>query len=88
MPHYFFHVSDGSDYPDPHGTILPDLDAARAHALAYFGDLIRDAPCEFWNGDQWTMNVADHRGLVLFSLYFVGLDAPVLADKQQSIPRG
>ncbi len=42
MPRYFFHLRYGPDKLalDPEGEILPDGEAARAHALAAARDLI------------------------------------------------
>ena len=78
---YYFHVRDGSDHRDDQGTELPDLQAARDHAVRYFGDLLRHAPPKFWNGEQWLMEVTGEDGLVLFSLHSFGIDAPALAGK-------
>ena len=81
MQRYFFNVHDGTEYLDPEGCVLEDLQAARDHAVRYFGDMLRDHPETFWNGEKWSMNVTNQAGLVLFSLYFLGVDAPPLADK-------
>ena len=79
MPRYFFHVHDGVDHLDGDGTELADLQAARNHAVRYFGDMLRDNPETAWSGEPWSMNVTTENGLVLFTLYFLGVDAPSTA---------
>ena len=71
MPRYHFHVHDGRDFPDEIGDKLPDLDAARAMAVKLSGDCLRDHGCDFWNDEEWAMDVTDRRGLILFSLHFI-----------------
>lgn len=78
MPRFHFNVHDGSDYPDPEGTELPDVEAARKFAIRYFGDMLHAEPCTFWNGQEWKMEVTDEAGLLLFSLHFIGIDSPAL----------
>jgi hypothetical protein len=39
MPRYFFHVRDGSSYPDLQGIVLPDVTAAKMEAVRFAGDL-------------------------------------------------
>jgi hypothetical protein len=78
MPRYHFNVHDGTDHPDLQGTELDDVPAARKHAVRYFGEMLQRDPCTFWNGEEWKMEVANETGLVLFSLHFIGIDAPAL----------
>jgi hypothetical protein len=85
MPRFFFNVHDGAGHPDCDGTELPDIPAARAYAVRYFGDLLRGDPCAFWNGEEWKMEVTDESGLLLFSLHFHGVDAPAVAQHGPTI---
>lgn len=75
MPRYFFHVHDGREYPDHDGTELPDLQAARVEAAKLAGRLMSDAPAEFWNAGEWTVEVKDDRGQVRLVLSFSAKDA-------------
>lgn len=76
MPVYFFHVDNGSLSPDQDGTELPDVEAARAEAVALAGALLRELDGEFWaHGRRWTMHVTDDQGRLLFSLHF-GAEIP------------
>jgi hypothetical protein len=84
MQRYFFHVHDGTDYIDLEGCLLEDLQAARHHAVRYFGEMLSDHPTTFWNGEKWSMDVADAAGLILFSLYFLGVDAPALVTEPRA----
>ena len=76
MARFFFNVHDGSDRPDREGTELPDLAAARHAAVRFAAELLRDHPDEFWNGEDWSMDVADADGLLFFTLMFSAFDAP------------
>jgi hypothetical protein len=75
MPRFHFHLrARGRIHRDPEGTELPDLAAAKDHAVAVAGELMR--------GDgtrHWSMSVDDERGGALFDLYFADLD-PRLAS--------
>lgn len=76
MPRFFFNVHDGREYPDFDGIELPSISDARRQATLYAGELLRSDPASFWSGEEWKMEVTDDRGLVLFHLIFVGIDAP------------
>lgn len=76
MPKFHFNVHDGHDYPDLEGMELPTMEAARKHAARYAGELLQSSPETFWQGGEWRMDATDAAGLVLFSLMFVGCDAP------------
>lgn len=78
MPRYFFNVEDGSNYPDLHGTVLPDLAAARSEALKFAASLLGELNDRFWGMGEWHMRVADENDLTLFELTFAATDAPVL----------
>ena len=68
MPLYFFHIYDGYSVPDEDGTELPDIYTAQAEAIRLSGEVLREMGAKFWNGTDWTLEVADERGLVLFVL--------------------
>ncbi len=76
MPRYFFDVHDGEDLPDADGCILNDHEAARREAVRYAASLLNEVGERFWTGSDWLMNVKDESGLVLFTLHFVGIEAP------------
>lgn len=68
MPHFFFHVQDGTDDPDMQGAELPDLAAARREALRFAGALLMEASEAFWRSAEWRMRVVDAAGLTQFEL--------------------
>lgn len=58
MPRYHSQIRDGRDFPDEHGTILPDLKAARRSAVVAMGEAIEDYSHEFWDHPGWEMQGA------------------------------
>ena len=73
---YHFNVCDGSEYRDALGTDCIDLAAARVEAVHRIGKLLMEDAARFWTGDDWTMEVTDPTGLILFSLTFMATNAP------------
>jgi hypothetical protein len=76
VPRYFFHVHDGAELPDEDGTELPDLASARNEAVRLAGASLKDHAQAFWNEEQWSIDVTDEDGLMLFSLTFFATNAP------------
>ena len=76
MPRYFFHVIDGYSTRDMDGTELPNIYAAQHMAIRTSGEILRDMGAKFWDGTEWTMEVADERGQVLFILRFSAEERP------------
>jgi hypothetical protein len=79
MPIYHFNVRDGSDIPDPDGTELPNIPAARVEAVKLAGRLLLDEPNTFWEGSDWHVEVTNDRGLILFRLDFMATEAAAAA---------
>ena len=78
MPRYFFDIRDGTDIPDDVGTELRDLDAARAAAVTFAGEQLRDVSGKFWHGHDWKIEVRDETRQILFTLVFSAIEpAPV-----------
>lgn len=70
MARYFFHVQNGSDFPDDTGTECPGPDAARALAVKTAGEMLKDLGGRFWNTGEWRMHVADETGQTVCRLRF------------------
>jgi hypothetical protein len=70
MPRYFFHVHDGNSTGDNEGTELPDIFAAQEQAILLSGELLREMGGKFWNGEEWSLDVTDEAGRILFTLRF------------------
>jgi len=75
MPRYHFNLHDGVSQPDPDGTELPDLDAAREGAVRLVGELLQDGYKGIMPGDDWRLEVTDESGLILFRLDFTMMAA-------------
>ena len=80
MPRYFFHVHDGTASRDTEGTELRDIYMAQAEAIHLSGALLRDIGAKFWNGTEWSLEVADARGCALFVLRFSAEERPAMPD--------
>jgi hypothetical protein len=76
MPRYFFHIEDGKTAQDEDGVELESLARAKCEAVRLAGQSICDCAPTFWNTDGWKLTASDEDGLILFSLYFAGTDAP------------
>lgn len=68
MPKYYFHVIDGRNIPDDHGTELLDDTAAQTEAREVAGQLIRDFGPTFWDHDAWHLNVVNELGQSVLTL--------------------
>jgi hypothetical protein len=75
VPRFHFNVRDGTNIPDPKGTELADIRAARTEAVKLAGRLLLDEPDTFWEGSDWHVEVTDDRGVILFRLDFMATDA-------------
>jgi hypothetical protein len=85
VPRFFFHVSDGRDYPDLQGTVLASLSDVRVEAVRFAADLLKDNARRFWEGEEWSMRVADDQDLTLFTLMFVAVDAAIIPPKRDQL---
>lgn len=73
---YFFNLAGAVYDPDNHGYELPSLGDARVMAAKHAGEVLRDRPGIVWQGEELRIEVTDDRGLVLFTLIVLGVDAP------------
>jgi hypothetical protein len=72
MPQFHFHLrARGTIHRDLDGVELPDLAAAREHALAVTDELMRHSE---GGTRSWSMCVEDANGERLFDLYFADVD--------------
>ena len=78
MPRYFFHVHDGTSKRDDEGTDLPDIFAAQEEAIRMSGALLGEMGGTFWNGEEWSLEVSDEAGRLLFTLRFTAEEGPDL----------
>lgn len=64
MPRYFFNVNSGQgarrpELPDRDGTVLAGPEAARAEAVVFAGEMLKELDGAFWEGTDWSMRVTD-----------------------------
>ena len=78
MPRYFFNVHDGRVLLDTDGTELPGIEAAHREAVQLAGRLLVDQPNEFWNGEDWRVEVMNENQLLMFVLNFTATMAPAV----------
>jgi hypothetical protein len=82
MPRYFFHIEDGSTVRDEEGTELEDMAVAKCEAVKLAGQMICDSASSFWDKEEWKLTATDERGLTLFCLHVVGIEAPAAAGRR------
>jgi hypothetical protein len=74
MARYYFHVQDGRTTFDDEGMDFPSLDAVRAAAVTYSGELLRDgADAALFTGHPWRLWVTDEpegKGNTVCDLHF------------------
>jgi hypothetical protein len=78
MPRYFFDIRDGEFIPDPVGREFIDLEAARIQAVVISGELLKENPSRFWEGEEWQLEVRDETRRILFILTFMATNSPHL----------
>jgi hypothetical protein len=60
MPHFYFHVVDGSAIADDTGEELPNIDAAKIEAARLAGAVLSEGIAdEIWKGSPWQVVVSD-----------------------------
>ena len=75
MPRYFFSVRKDSHAPDTVSVDLADLATAQGEAASIMGQEMKDHPNAIWTDEEWYVEVADERGLILFTLYCAAIRA-------------
>ncbi|GJD58244.1 DUF6894 family protein [Methylobacterium dankookense] len=70
MPRFFFNITDGISVPDHAGRELADWHEAQHMAIHLAGRVIADNAQRMKLGEDWTMEVTNEAGLVLFRLDF------------------
>ena len=84
MPRFFFHFRDGRTPPDSEGTELPDQEAVRVEAVRLAAEALKWHAETFWNEGEWSLEVTDHTGLTLFTLYFLAIEAAALRPRERN----
>ena len=76
MPRYFFRVDDGASASDSEGIELTGLVQAREQAAILAGGVLQEGAASFWDGQPWSVRVADDPGEILFTLHLTTSSGP------------
>ena len=70
MPRYFFNTTDGdTTCPDHEGVELPDMEAARKHAIKEAHDLIYGLVIPSHDWGKWRVEIANASGRSLMTIW-------------------
>ena len=76
MTLFYFDIADHETYTDEIGSDFRDADAARAGAVVFAGDYLKDHPELIWDGRRATVHVRRTDGAVIFSVVMLTVDTP------------
>jgi predicted phosphodiesterase len=68
MPRYYFNSDNHQHDEDREGTDLANADEARAQAVIFAGDYLRDHPELVWDGSRFKVTVVDEARTVLLTV--------------------
>ena len=82
MERYFFHTNNPVEgtVQDDQGMDFSSLHAAKCEAVVYAGRLLCDAREHFWDRADFELTVTDAKGLILFTMRVVGIEAPAIRN--------
>lgn len=79
MQRYFFNVRDGVSHPDAIGQEFAALADARAAAVRFAADVMRDEIEALLRGEDWRVELVDADGELLFSVIVATVGAGSVA---------
>ena len=82
MSLYYFHLEHAHPRRDEQGVDLPDLEAAKCHAIQVIAEELCANPKGYWEADSYQVTVTDEAGLTLFSVAMMSIMAPAMASRQ------
>ena len=68
MPRYYFNLHDHRYVPDPDGSELAGLEAAKRQAIKLAASILAGCPEEFLGSKEWRVEVTDRGGILLFTV--------------------
>ena len=87
MPHYYFHVREGSELSkDTEGQDLPNVEAARKEAISASREMLGEKLLHGGSLNHRTIEIADETGHVVDVLYQAGKFRTYADDVTQSAP--
>ena len=85
MPEFVLSARRGRHPVDAARMALPDVAAARREAMRFAGELLIGDDDAF-QGEEWTVTVANGSHLVLFSMHILWTAAPALGSPRGARP--
>ena len=76
MPRYHFNLHDHRYVPDPDGSELIGLEAAKRQAIKLAAAILVSCPEEFLVSNDWRVEVTDQTGILLFTVGLAMVLAP------------
>lgn len=76
MARYYFNLHDHRYVPDPDGTELESLEAAKRQAIKLAAAILSGRPEEFLGSTEWRVEVTDRTGVLLFTVGLAMILAP------------
>ena len=82
MPRFFFHTNHPAELTvqDDEGMVFPSVRDAKCAAVKYAGQMLADVAEHFWDSADFDLTVTDAKGLILFSMRVVGIEAPAVRE--------
>lgn len=68
MPRYHFNLHDHRFVPDPEGSELANLHAAKRQAIKLAASILSVCPEEFLESSNWRVEVTNSDGVLLFTI--------------------
>jgi hypothetical protein len=80
VPRFYFHTNHPSERvaQDDEGFEFASIHEAKCEAVKSAGQLLADAAEHFWDDGDFELTVTDDKGLVLFAMRVVGIEAPAV----------
>jgi hypothetical protein len=75
MPSFQFHVQKNTQDLYQASVDLPDLASARVEAVRVMGEQLKFEPEDLLKDEDWQVDVADNRGLILFTVFSSAVDS-------------
>jgi hypothetical protein len=73
---FHFHTQTDVRVTDTEGTEYPGYAEARREAIRTCGQMMQDAPEQFWGSRPWSVTVTDATGLILWDIQLDGTSPP------------
>jgi hypothetical protein len=84
MPRFYFHIFDGRDLRDDEGIELSHFQEARVEAIRYAGEILKDDAHRIALGEDWSMDVTDDTGLILFRFHLSTVTASAILPSSEA----